>query len=229
MKNIAILFMFFFTLTSCKENELIIYSQDKESVYFYIRDDADDNVITKTLATETTDNISVEIPVKCSGLACEEDRTFKVSIVSELTTAEEETDYEVLEEEYTFPAGCYDAVLPLVIHKSGAAATGTVTLAVEVIESTDFKVGEKLRTQAVINYSTTIEMPDLWSSYYFGDWSTAKYLLFLEFASLTEFPDADEFERNNYLYTELIPRMMKAYYLENYPVYDENGNIITTW
>ena len=99
----------------------------------------------------------MNVPVKCSGLATEYERRFRVEVVDDLTTAVPEKHYS-LPSEAIFPAHAYEAVFPVTLYNQDAdLQSKSFVLALKLVESADFELGDKERQIVKILFSNQLE------------------------------------------------------------------------
>lgn len=184
----------------------------------------------KTFVTTLDSFIVVDIPVKCSNFASKEERFFKVEIL-ESSTATEGVDFEPLEYQYMFPSDSYETTIPIKLLETNNLKDSTMVLSLKLIPSDDFNLGEKLRQEVNIVFSDKLEKPSNWDNYSwrYKDYSRVKLEILLMLAEIEEFPSNEEISENFEFYYYVLPRALSNYFRENYPVYDENENIIEPW
>lgn len=215
-------------LASCHKSELMSFQQEKSSVYFYLDKKVAKNEVVKSFTATFADQLVMNIPVRCSGLAAAVDRTFKAVVVVGGTTARATADYEPLAERYVFPANAYEAYIPVVLNRTELLKDSTLVLELALTESNDFGIGEKLRQNVFIRFSDQLEQPDNWGKGY-GAYSRVKHQVFLVITEREAYPTPEEWEENKYYFSYAVSRALSAYFRDNYPVKDENGNIINPW
>lgn len=228
MKKLFILCLNIFLLWGCQEAPLQSFEQKNASIYFYIDSNSDVTTLSRSFAAISGDELIVDVPVRCSGLPGTEERYFHVTVIDSLTDAVAGVDYEPLSENYSFPSEVYQSTFPVRLYRSDAVKNGTVCLALKIDKSMDFIPGDKERNVVFIKFSDYLEKPENWD-YSLGEWSRVKHLKFLELTGLTDYPSSADWSANYYYYSRIVVRQLKAFYTENYPQYDENGNIIEPW
>jgi hypothetical protein len=228
MYRILLLLPMFFILLSCEQEPPMEYSEDKPTVYFYINSDYNLTSITKSFAAIIDSQLIVKIPVKCSGLASEQDRFFKV-MVSGKSTAKEGIDFLPLEEQYIFPAGKYDAFVAITLLRTPLLSDSTLVLTLQIDKSDDFNKGEKLRLESSVIFNDAILKPSNWDASNLKAYSKVKHMVFLRITGLDNYPTPEEAAKRKQYFQYLVPRELGKYFRVNYPVYDENGNIIEPW
>lgn len=236
MKKIITIIAFATLLAGCKVEQLKEFAQEEASIYFYVGfDDKNgyNTVITnieKNMATCIDGSSVVDIPVRCSGLASDQERKFKVVCDKEKSTAVEGVDFEKLPESFSFPANEYVTTVPIKLLVTDKLADTKLVLALSLQESGDFILGEKLRRDITISYSNMLSKPDNWLITYYKDYSRRKYQQFLIITELEIFPTNAEIALNEYYYFTVVSRAMSKYFRDNYPVYDEDTqSVIEPW
>lgn len=227
--KIKIYILMSLVLLACQKDELMSFQDEKPSVYFYLGDNIYITEITKSFTTTLSDTLIAEIPVKCSSLASDKDRYFKVTVEEEGTTAKAGVDYVPLEQSYLFPAHAYTSSVPVYLIRTRQLADTTLHIRFKLQGSDDFELGEKMRQEANILFSDRLVKPDNWNNWAYGTYSRKKHSVFLIITKRTDYPDRKEFNENYYYFMIALPNAMKAYFKDNYPVLDENGNIIELW
>ncbi len=216
---------------SCQYNERMGYINDRSGVHFYIDSYSAITQIDKSFAATLDKEIIVDIPVRRNGFAEDKDLYFKMIIVDSTTTAISGVDFEPLADSYLFPAGEYTTTAQVKIFNSENIKDKSVLIDISLIESEDFDIGEIDRTRCQIAFSNILIKPSNWDSntYYYKDYSETKYRIFLQLTGLDIFPTQEEISADSYYYRYVVPRELSAYLSDNYPVHDENGNIIESW
>lgn len=228
MKRLVYISLCLLTI-ACQKDELMSFQEEKASVYFYVGNNIFTTEITKSFTTTLSDTLAAEVTVKCSGLASGVDRYFRVAVEDEGTTAEEGVDYVPLEEAYLFPANAYETKVPILLLRTSELADTTLNIRLKLEKSVDFELGEKARQQVNVLFSDRLVIPVNWNKWAYGAYSRKKHSVFLIIANRTEYPEPKEFNENYYYFMIAVPNAMKAYFKDNYPVRDENGNIIELW
>ncbi|MCF0176465.1 MAG: DUF4843 domain-containing protein [Bacteroidales bacterium] len=162
------------------------------------------------------DHIDWPLPVKASGWS-DKDAQYRISVNSEFTTAGS-ADYSV-PETFTFKASQAVDTAFIKLNYSSILDTEPLRLVLEIEESNDFRKGEQERLVSVIWFHNQLVKPDWWtstvSSYYFGNYTEAKYKLYLQVVGVD--------------LTGMSTSLVRHYALELAKYLDEqarNGNII---
>ena len=230
MKNIFYIFIILI-IGSCAKSDPVGYIEAKPSIYFDLDEITYTNSISMSFSTTLDSYIIVNIPVKCSGLASDTDRKFKISVLNEESTTTSGIDFEPISSEYIFPKNSYNAVVPITLKKTPVLDSVTLKLTVKLEQNEDFSNGEKLRQKASVKFSNEIVKPVIWDKYnwYLKEWSKVKYILILKLTNRSTFPTQAEWSANSQYWQIVLPRALSGYLFDNYPVYDEKGNIIQPW
>lgn len=230
MKNIFYIFIILI-IGSCAKSDPVGYIEAKPSIYFDIDELTYLNSISKSFSTTLDSFIVVNIPVKCTGLSTDTDRKFKISVINEESTSKSGIDFIPVSSEYIFPKNSYNAVVPITLKKTPVLDSVTLKLTVKLEESEDFSIGEKFRQKVSVKFSNEIVKPAIWDNYSWAlkDWSKVKYIIILKLTNRTTFPTQAEWSANYQYWQIVLPRALSGYLFDNYPVYDENGNIIQPW
>lgn len=227
-KIIYFIFLTMLLVGACKEEGLKGFEDSEESVYFYIdeKDGVDD--ITYSFVYTYEDQVIVNIPVKCSGMAAGKERYFQAVVLADSTTAECEKHYS-LPEKAVFPAGEYKASFPVILYNRDKALDSvTFVLAVQLVESSDFVPGDKNRRVAKIRFSNRLEKPEAWQDWMFGEWSRVKHKRLVRIAG-RDFPTTDELYADISYWQYGVAIELKNYFIAHYPVTDENNKVIESW
>jgi len=180
--------------------------------------------------SDETQQMVMDIDVYLMGNTTDYDRTAAVQIVGDKTTAT--ADMYDLPLSVTLPADSAHATLPVTLKRRSALTAKAVRLCIEVVETSDFKVGVEEERRFTLIWSDVIAKPKNWSDLeeFFGSYSDTKYRFMIENAGgLTEF-DTDEMswaQLQNY-------KMKFQNALDDYnaahpgnPLRDEDGVLVT--
>lgn len=235
MKKIGILGMFLgLLLVACQENEMNDFNSDG-AVYFQLSSQWSNTVdsIVYSFAGKTGTTHTVKLQVNLMGEAADHDRTIRVVLDKEQTTAKEGTHYDALQVSYTLPAGAYTMEIPVVLHGDDPALeerSFQVVLRLEASE--DLQVGLSKRLLAKVIVSKMLTQPPYWEQaymdYYFGPYSKVKHEHFiLELG--TDFPATYDDYREDWELWQAYGKHMDKYFTDHYPILDEYGNAIEPW
>ena len=183
----------------------------------------------KTIAEDT-----VWLQVDLMGEAVGHDRTLKLSVDAENTTAVEGTHYEALRSSYVLPAGAYQIQVPIVLYNNDPVLeNSTLQLAMQLEPTADLQLGLANRTKVRIQMTAMLTPPSYWNDllvYYFGPYSKAKHEICIQVLG-QDFPASyDEFMSGNYEYWVAAGTYMDNYFYENYPIIDPETNMpIEPW
>lgn len=103
----------------------------------------------------TENTYTIDFPVKISGVTADKDRVVNYRIIEDETTALA-SQYEITEA--VVPAGEQYGYIRFVLSRDEALDSISVDVAIELIESEDFKVGSKEYSKGVLNWSNTLPM-----------------------------------------------------------------------
>ncbi len=218
---------------SCQENEGITFSS-KASIYFqlteeYGKEDLDSLSYSFATGIKTIDTFNLN--VKVIGEVVDYDRIFKVEVVPELTTATEGEHYAALEENYIIPAGSFRGTVPVVLFNTDTLLRdSTFRIGLRILGSDDFNVGVTEKLEAKLLFSDRLTQPEVWNylKYYFGEYNRTKHKYFIKIFG-RDFPkDRDEFISEAGLW-QTYGALLSNYFRDNYPIYDEDGEIVEPW
>lgn len=129
-----------------------------------------------------------ELPVKLAGTTVDEDRTIAFEIVDSLSSAQEGVHYELLSEtESIIPAGAVDGIIKVTLLKTAEMDETMFNLAIKIIDSDDLKAGPQ--DASVISYSNYLLKPNWWNSWFLGDFTVEKCVLWFEFMDVYDGSD----------------------------------------
>ena len=221
-------------LAACQENEMNTFDSEG-AVYFQLASnwaDAVDSVV-YSFAGKTIAEDTVWLQVDLMGEAVDRDRTLKLSVDAENTTAVEGTHYEALQPSYVLPAGAYQMQVPVVLYnKDPMLESKSFQLAVQLEPTADLQLGLTARTKARIQMTAMLIRPAYWDEllvYYFGPYSKRKHEICIQVLG-QDFPVTyDDFINGNYEYWVAAGTYMDNYFYENYPINDETDIPIEPW
>lgn len=191
MKNLIIIFIIVFAISSCsKEPEFLYDSPD--SVYFNFEDTASSKIIYTFAYNPELVEDTIYLPVKISGKREPYSRSFKIAVVDSATTASPTLHYEAFKESYEIPADSGTFSLPLIIYNQDPELdVSTVTLAFSLQSSDDFKTDLPHMITGRISFSNRLEQPGWWIYWMssLGMYSRVKHQLFLISSGTIDMPD----------------------------------------
>ena len=235
MKKIWILGMFLGLLSiACRENEMNDFDSDG-AVYFQLGSqwsNMADSVV-YSFAGKTENTHTVKLQVNLMGEAAERDRTIRVVLDKEQTTAKERTHYDALESSYILPAKAYTMEIPVVLHGDDPALEErSFQVAIRLEASGDLQVGLSKRLLAKVIVSKILTQPPYWEgyglNYYFGPYSKVKHEhCILELKK--DFPATAEDYAKEYQLWQVYGKHMDKYFTDHYPILDEYNNPIEPW
>lgn len=241
MKNLMILFILFL-FVSCKQNERLIF--EGESRVYFVRDSKKTDTLFLSIMTSPNGS-SFEIPVALLGYALSEEKSYRVEVVPEETTAQENLTYRLEKNEFIFPANTYKTNFPVILYKEDPDLWNEYKyLTLRLVPTQELGVAYDDRSQLVVAVSAMLKVPQ--GTEYFGEmtafvtlfgvYSRKKHELIIEITG-------HDFWDGNYgkygglgtygLYHEKdyykpYARVLLKYVTDN-EVFDENGNRINPW
>lgn len=215
-----------FALNGCSQSDEQFY-HDSATIYFDLSGASRDSIVYSFAKTTAKEHV-VEIPLEIAGYSSDADRIFRVVVDAQSSTAKEELHYKPLDEHYVLPAGSFRTVLPVTVYSADPLLEEkAVDIRLKIVPTDDFQNEMADRQQARIRVSNMLEKPRLWDNVYgpkhFGPYSKVKYKLILEVCGIDEIPAWGSSNRQLLVGYGFL---MQNYFLENYPVYDENGQVI---
>lgn len=171
----------------------------------------------------------MEMKVYVMGEATATDRTAKIEIDANLTTAS--ADQYTYPTSVTIPAGKLEAPFIVTLKRTKELSTSTVSLYLKVAESTDFKVGVIEQNHFCIKWNDILGKPKNWDTElaeFFGDYSLVKYRFIIDTIGFGEFGGSMSWsEMMNYkiIMTTALDEYNAAH--PDAPLTDENGQLVT--
>ena len=175
MKKIFYIGIFLGLLSAaCQENEMKDFDSNG-AVYFQLSAQWSNSVdsVVYSFAGKPEDTYTVKLQVNLMGSAADYERTVRVTLDKQLTTAKEGTHYDALHSSYTLPAGAYRMEIPIVLHGNDPELEErTFQIALKLEASDDLQLGLSKRTSARVIISKLFTKPVYWEEYgleyYFG-------------------------------------------------------------
>lgn len=179
----------FFTIAIL--SSLVVFSCENESggvftgspaIYFSDFSDKTDSV-TYSFIGKNKEFDTVFLNVRLLGYKLESPKKLRVRIVEEKTTAVAGQHYEALHQEYDFIPNTFDYKLPVVLKKHSDLNNSTFVLAVQLVESDDFKIAFADKANARIKFSNIIMKPGIWDATLapvFGVYSKTKHQICMD-------------------------------------------------
>ena len=217
---------------ACQENEMTDFENDG-AVYFQLNTtdwtEVADSIVYSFAGKDVTE-YTVNLQVDLMGMAVDRDREVRLAIDPELTTAEEGLHYRALETSYVLPAGAYTMQIPVTILGTDPRMENQAfQLAIRLEPSADLGLGLSQRTLARIQFSAMLTKPYYWdATYAWGEYSKVKHEKMIEMFGI-DFPTTYEEYWEDYEMWDAYANVLSQWFDENYPVYDENGNLIDPW
>lgn len=224
--NLLITVLLITIVSSCNTEEEKFFN-DQPTIYFKISETQRDSILL-SFAKTTAKEMIYEIPVEIAGYAATNQRKFKVAVDEKITTATVGTHYKALEAEYTIEPNAFTGKIPVTFYCTDATLDEKfVHLALRIVPTDDFGCGMADRQLCKLSVSNILLKPgswDGWWSRYFGVYSKVKHKIILEQCNISEIPDSPE--GNKRYRWQGYGNVVLNYCKENYPVYNENNQII---
>lgn len=199
-------------MSACDQSIDYVYADKARIQFKYYTKDYNQNRIVNDRTTYSfgmkADEVhadTAKIPVEFLGTPSERDRTYKVRIATDSTTAIEGIHYEPVAATQIFGAGRFTDTLRIVVLRDALSTSFTQPedrrIAFEMEPSDDFDLGMKdgLRTYLYIN--NYLSEPDWWSSPlrqgYLGFYHPEKWKILISFNPLFANPETVPFDINN--------------------------------
>ena len=132
-----------------------------------------------------------EVDVVIIGNTEPRDRVLKAVAVKDATTTAKDSQYEILDG--TVKAGEFNGKLKVKLKNSAELNTTKVVLKLRLVDSEDFKAGNKESAEYTIGWTNQILVPASWTYYniFFATKSTAVYRIVLQTVGLVTFTSTD--------------------------------------
>jgi hypothetical protein len=227
MKLYPIYYILFTLLTgmlSCKKDTIDLYNGGN---YIQFLRNYTDSSLFNFLAVPNKDEAVTPLVVELTGEPVDRDRTYKISVVKELSTATAE-DYS-LPASFILKANTVKDTAWLNVKKSPAISVKPVKLVLRIEATEDLQVGQADHSINILYISNVVARPDWWDgnveSNYLGSYSDKKYLLFIQVTGQADLDSQDE------LTLRYHTIRFKNYLLREKDagrtVYEENGQEMT--
>lgn len=229
MKNIIIIIAFFtFVLSSCQENERMVYNE-KAGLYFEVPTKGDSVVFSFTMSKYEEDTL--KLVVKLLGKSASYDRPFKIKL-NDGTSAIEGKHFKKIEDHYIMSQGSAQTTIPIYINKTDDLEEVIESIDISIVEDETFQIGYKDKNRMRYYITNKLVRPSYWEDLlemYFAEYSEVKHQICIDLMG-HDFPLTEEEvdDQNLYQYFMKIGRKAAMYFAIN-KVYDENGRLINTW
>lgn len=219
---ITALFVFLF---SCTEDKIMTYKSSVD--YLQFSKSVKDSTICSFLAFPNDMERQIPLVVELTGFSIPSDRTYKISVVPELSSAQEMHYTPV--SEFTFRANRHTDTCWINIKKTPDLLEKTVRLVFQLVENDEFKIGQTEFSMAVLSITNKISKPVWWTNtvtnYYLGYYSDKKYRLFITATGKAEIDnnDAEELLNEALLFKYYLRQEKEA----GRTVYEDDGTEMT--
>lgn len=228
---ISILALSLFLLTSCENDGF--YYQDEARIRLeapYILALGSDSLeYSFVTSPSSVSEIILPITVYLMGSVTDYDRTVSLGVDESHTTAQPK--HYSFPEHIILPANAYSVTLPLTLNRTSDLQEAGVRLYINVVESTDFKVGIAEKNHLLIKWNDILSKPSNWDDLeeFFGTFSLVKYRFILNTLGVSGF-DIETMswaELNNYRI--ILITALNEYNAANpgNPLKDEYGAYVT--
>lgn len=234
MRKLIIFLLLITAISSCKENERLLYDLNSHDIYFR---DVNENRDSLYVSLLTKEAISITtVPIRILGNKPSSPLKFKVEVVKEKTTAIEGVHYKKLPEFFEFPADLFVYQMPIEIIKGDESIkTKAANLTLRLVGSEELGVAYSNRSTVRLVIADMLKVPE-GTGYYgdmtafrtlFGEYSKVKHLMIIDIVG-HDFWDkgSDIFNASDY-YRPYARRLYNIITTGEYK--DENGKLITGW
>jgi hypothetical protein len=212
------------TAAACKKDNILLYNGDS---YIQFSKSYVDSSLFSFLALPDKDQALTPMPVELVGMPMNKDRTYKIAVVKELTSASA-ANYSV-PDSFTLKAGHIIDTAWITVKKTPDIAVKPVRLVLQIASSNDLKAGQAEYAVSILYISNVIAKPDWWdqdvTDNYLGDYSDKKYKLFIQVTGLSDLnaSDATQLQYYTILFKNYLLREKDA----GRTVYEDNGTEMT--
>ncbi len=233
-KYIYILSIFTALFYSCSENDRMEFPSEQSAIYFQLFENSrakDLDSLSYSFAFNNKVVDTVLLQAKIMGNTMPYDRFFKIELVDKLTTAVEEKHYKVLESRYVVPADSIYGQVPVVIYNTDPLMNSSVfRMTFRMLESDDYRLGYKERLIAKLLFTNQLVEPSTWRvlKYFFGKYNRTKHKVFHKLFN-RDFPKKTDEIYAEYGLWQTYGKITSKFFKDNYPVYDEDGEIVESW
>ncbi len=209
---------------SCKKDDIMTY---EGGTYIQFVRNYSDSSLFSFLGMPDEDEATVAIPVQMSGMPVDKDRTYKISVVPQLTTAT--TANYTIPESFTLRANKVVDTGWITVKKTADLSVKPVKLVMKLERTDDFEVGQTDHSAIILYISNVVARPDWWDGNvegrFLGSYSDKKLLLFIEITGRSELNPLNEDEVRYYtiIFKNYLLREKDA----GRTVYEENGSEMT--
>lgn len=143
----------------------------------------------------------IPLAIDMSGMPLSQDKTYKVVVDTELSTAVEGTHFR-LPSQMVFGSGNVADECVVTLLRTPDMKSGIFRIVLRIEQTADFKTGQPDHIVSVINVTDQIAQPDWWNSlvynYYLGLYSDLKYQKFIDVTGISDLTGAPEGMIRNY-------------------------------
>lgn len=221
-------------LVGCQENEMNTFDHEG-AVYFQLTSNWSDGVdsVVYSFAGKIIEQDTLWLQIDLMGEAVDYDRTLRLVVDAENTTAAEGIHYAALQPEYLLPAGAYQVLVPVVLYnKDPMLEERSFQLGMRLEPTSDLQLGLTTRTKVRVILTAMLMKPSYYENelvYYFGAYSKAKHEICIQVLG-EDFPATYEEFSAEWEYWTAAGTYMDNYFYENYPIMDPETNMpIEPW
>lgn len=218
-------FLLLVVFSSCKKDEIMLYEGE---TYIQFSKSYNDSSLFSFLALPNDDQAQVPVVLELIGKPEKVDRTYKLSVIKDLTNAPE-ANYS-FPETFTLKANRTIDTAWITVKKTPGIAVAPVKLVYKIDQTSDFKVGQTEYAVSILYISNIIARPDWWNGTvegrFLGAYSDKKYTLFIEVTGRSDINSANTEELRYYtiLFKNYLLREKDA----GRTVYEASGTEMTT-
>ncbi len=186
--------------SACSKDEVPLYDTENANFIEFVGASEDTTAFSFMFHPEVAagGTYDLAIPVKILGLAKDKDRTYTVTVVDTLTTAEAGKHY-TMPETTVFRAGMYEDTLYVKLHSTADLKTNVVSLGIRIENNSEFFAGQPDYRESIWHISDKIAQPEWWNSnvtnYFLGYYSDKKYELLIQVTGVSDWTELDDSQR----------------------------------
>lgn len=220
MRKLYLLFIVLvWGVTACQRDDIKVYNS---ADYIQFEKSVVDSSLCTFLVSPNLSELRFPVAVDVVGLSTQQDREYKVEVMDELTNASA-VNYD-LPERFVMKAGCVKDTMWITFKNSQELKVAPQRLAIRLVESEDFELGQIEHRGNIIIVSDVVTKPVWWGEimeyYFLGTYSDKKYRLFIQETGILDL-DPNDLNECRY-YTLIFKNYLKQKKDEGTPVLEDD-------
>ncbi len=220
MRKLYLLFIVLvWGVTACQRDDIKVYNS---ADYIQFEKNVVDSSLCTFLIAPNLGELRFPVAVDVVGLSAKQDREYKVEVMDELTNASA-GNYD-LPERFVIKAGCVKDTMWITFKNSPELKVAPQRLAIRLVESEDFELGQIEHRGNIIIVSDVVTKPAWWGAimeyYFLGTYSDKKYRLFIQETGILDL-DPNDLNECRY-YTLIFKNYLKQKKDEDTPVLEDD-------